>query len=304
MLKGRQGAGLRLPVFLNNERMNYTTARIKKYYLQFHALVKYEDKVRFFDEHFSIVPFQFPDFKTDLYAFFSDENLYRLHEILHYERTENTLIRNFPIGNELFSFSIRPFHNNGLVLNKYIISKFLGSPEYLRTTLLDAIAAQQQAGVAPALQLEKAADALSVLQARFRLEYKLNFKNQFLTVFVKGMVDASEEEQPHLFSRKKKMIELYLYAMGFAFGRYQEELKAILNEASETKPVTPMPAGIEKKVVLLQELGCIEAISSKYSFLSKTERHKKIAEVLSLITGDSWFKSQGVIEYILPSKQL
>lgn len=284
--------------------MNYTIARIKKYYLQFHALVKYEDKVRFFDEHFSIVPFQFPGFKTDLFAFFSDDNLYRLHEILHYERSENTLLRNFPIGNELFSFSIRPFHNNGLVLNKYIISKFLGGTECLHTTLLDAIAMQEQAGITPALQLEKATDALGVLQARFRQEYKLNFKNQFLTVFVKGMVDASGEEQPHLFSRKKKMIELYLYAMGFTFGRYLEELKAIINEASATKPAAPMPANVEKKVVLLREMGCIEAISSKYSFLSKTERHKKIAEVLSLITGDNWFNAKGVIEYILLSKQL
>lgn len=284
--------------------MNYTIARIKKYYLQFHALVKYEDKVRFFDEHFSIVPFQFPDFKTDLFAFFSDENLYRLHEILHYERTENTLLRNFPIGNELFSFSIRPFHNNGLVLNKYILSKFMGSTESMHTMLLDAIAAQEQAGITPALQLEKAADALGVLQARFKQEYKLNFKNQFLTVFVKGMVDATGEEQPHLFSRKKKMIELYLYAMGFTFGRYQELLKTLINEAAATKLVAPMPADVQKKVVLLREMGCIEAINSKYSFLSKTERQKKIAEVLSLITGENWFKTTGVMEHILLSKQL
>ncbi|HEY0273678.1 MAG TPA: hypothetical protein VGC22_10875 [Chitinophaga sp.] len=278
--------------------MNYTTAKIKKYYLQFHSLVKYEDKVKFFDENFSIVPFQFPAFKVDLYAFFSDEHFYRLHEILHYERTENTLIRNFPIGNELYSFGIRPFHNNAIILNKYILSKFLGTREQLNQQVTEMIATQEAAGVTPALQLEKANDALMVLQARFRQEYKLNFKSQFITVFVKGMIDAGEEEQPQLFSRKKKMIELYLYAMGFLFGRYQRELKRILNEGAQSYAAAKMPEGVEKKVVLLQELGFIEAVNRKYSFLNKTERNKKIAEVLSLVTGDNWFKGSGVIEFL------
>lgn len=276
--------------------MNYTAAKIKKYYLQFNALTKYADKVNFFDEHFSIIPFSFPPFDVNLYSFFSDENFYRLNEILQYERKENPLIRNFYIGEELYKFSIRPFHNNAIILNKYIISRFLGTTKDFSAQLQTTIQALEAAAISPALQLEKATDTLSFLQSRFRQEYKLNFKNQFITVFVRGMADANKQEQPLLFSRKKKMIELYLYAMGFLFERYLQELKKNLNASAETSSLKSMPDALEKKMLLLHELGCIKAINHKYAFLNKTERDKKIAEVLSLITGDNWFKAQGMIE--------
>lgn len=277
--------------------MHYSHSKLKKLHADFHSLNNYEDRVLFFDQHFMIVPFEFPTFQTDLRLFFSDENFYRLYEILNFERNTKPLVREFIIDSERYLFSIRPLQNQVFAYNKYISAKFPGKE--------DDILARETAGATDAELLKKAGDMVTYTENRIKQGRGLDFKTQFMTLFLKGMREADSQEQSAMVYRKKKIIELYLYSMGQLYGRYLQALKRRTTEIelSFNKYRDPIPYEAEKKVLLLDELGCIDAIRSKYAFLSEAELNKKIAEVLSLITGDNWLKFAGFIGNVLTNKR-
>jgi hypothetical protein len=257
----------------------YSHAKLRKLHAEFLSLNSYEDKLRFFDQHFTIIPIDFPIFQTNLRSFFSDENCYRLYEILNFERNSKPLVRDFFVDDEHYAFSIRPIQSQVLVYNKYISAKF-----------------QKTEAASDNISLKEANEMLADLEAKTRQNRGLGFKAQFMTLFLKGVHDAAAEEQSVMVYRKKKIIELYLYTMGLLYGRFMQQLKSAPLYDNLRDPV---PFEAERKVLLLEELGCIDAIRRKYAFLSEPEMNKKIAETLSLITGDNWLKFAGFIGNVL-----
>lgn len=269
--------------------MQYTINRLRKLHAEFHSLVKYEDRVAYYDQHFQVIALEFPPFQPDLRLFFSDDNLFRLHEILNYERNNKPFIKCFTTDGERFRFSITPLQHQVIIFNKYMSAKYMYDEEKM---ILDRALPEEE-------QLKIANDMVDLIEQKIKLGRGLDFSIQFMSLFLKGVKDAVLQQQSMMIYKKRKVIELYLYATGFSFGRYLQRLKQC-----ESAPVmAPKPLDAVKKLLLLDELGCIEAIRKKYASLGEAEIDRKIAEVLSLITGDNnWLKISGLIGHVLLNK--
>jgi len=115
----------------------FSETEIIALYDEFRRIKKYIDKVHFFDQHFNIVPFGFPQFHTDLYKFFSAANVYKLKEFLRIEQGKTSLLeRLFYFEKSAYTFSIKPINSNAIVLNNYILTKFLTRNDQLDMMLM------------------------------------------------------------------------------------------------------------------------------------------------------------------------
>jgi len=99
-----------------------------------------------------------------------------------------------------------------------------------------------------------------------------------MAVFIKGYDDFVAGRRRPVHEKRKKFLELYLYAYGFLYAQYMQALDAA--ESGYPQP------DLEKKIALLRELGVMEAIQKKYFTLNREELYVKTAEIVGFITGE------------------
>ncbi|MFB6455882.1 hypothetical protein ACE38W_11480 [Chitinophaga sp. Hz27] len=257
--------------------MTYTQAEIQELFIKFSRLGRYEDRLKLYDQYFNILPFTLPPFDTNLYNFFSDKNLEQFDAILYQERRCSIELKKyFQFEKEQYTFNIKPVNSNYFAINTYFIERFLHTKEYIFSQL-------QQDEVYSADQLLFIArDMVAVLEKKINRDLRRNALTQYATVFLKGLSDFNTWKVPSATARRKKIIELYMYAIGFLYGEYMHALQYYQVKTE----IENVPVGIEEKLMLLQEFGFIDAIRNRFPFLNKADLDSKIAEIIHRITGE------------------
>jgi hypothetical protein len=199
---------------------------IKSLFSDFQSIKKYAQKVHFFDLHFNVVPFDFPEFEVDVHKIFSPAGVEKLAGVLKLEQRKAALLdRIFHFQDDSYTFSIRPSNSNALVLNNYILSKFMN-----RSSILNTIARQKRFYRRPAKLWEElltdANEMIIFLRKRIDAEYegKASLETKLMAVFMKGYADRTNDLPLPRFVRRRKFVELYLYAYGYSYGDFTRSL--------------------------------------------------------------------------------
>lgn len=260
--------------------MNYTQPEINELFLKFYSIDKYEDRLKFYDDHFNILPFTLPDFETNLFTFFSEDHLQQFENLLRIERKNSeSLQKTFFFEKEHYSFSIKPGPAHYATFNNYIISRFLQADVQLKQKIQQELALIGESKTPVNTILASVNEMLVMLKRKVSCDNRRRLNTQFALVFLKGLTDFSAHGMPVIAPKRKKIIELYLYAQGIMYGEYIQLLKKNVPRQEETS--IPLD-----KISLLKELGVIEAIRRKYPFLNKADMDKKIEEIIYLVTGE------------------
>ena len=125
------------------------------------------------------------------------------------------------------------------------------------------------------------------IEINLQNEYDKSFKLQCMSVFYRGFYDAFTR---HLNGpgKKRKFIELYLYAQGMIYADFISSLKTAMRKASlpeDTK--TQVPLDLTGKMNLMNELGILDFLADRYLNSGSSLPDIKLAETISQITGES-----------------
>lgn len=241
------------------------------------------DKLAFFDRWFGIIPFNFPDFDPDLPYFFESEKTEELADIFKKERNNPGLtIRKFQYD-ETFTFNIKPANSNSSAYSHFILSCFL-----LRKPLFEEWIKQHTAsGKTIENLLDKANGTVNSIERQLQNEYDKSFKLQCISVFYRGFYDAFTRhlEGP---GKKRKFIELYLYAQGMIYADFINSMKKVMRKSDFSERLeTQTPLDLTGKMNLLRELGILDFLMEKYINPSTGFTDIQLAETITKITGES-----------------
>jgi hypothetical protein len=278
----------------------YSENQVRTLYAEFKGLKKYADKLFFFDRHFGIIPFSFPDFDPQLLFFFQKEKTDELAGIFKKERNNPGLTeKKFSFGED-FTFSIRPANSNSAAYSNYILTCFLSrSPvfeEWLEQEKRNKIQVEKM--------LDQANGIINHIEFSMQNEHDKSFRLQCMSVFYKGFYNAFCN-QLNLPDKKRKFTELYLYAQGIIYANYVSSLKAALRDSLNPVDLQkPANLDLSGKMELLQELGIIDFLHSRYAGMDSRSLENKVAEIICLMTGENPDKKESVIRILFTMNRL
>jgi hypothetical protein len=275
----------------------YSENQIRALHSEFKSHKKYGDKLAFFDQIFGIIPFSFPDFDPRLRFFFQKEKTEELAEIFKNERNNPGLTeRKFFFGENLI-FNIKPANSNSAAYSNYILSSFLSRSPVFEEWIRQKISANSPAE----LLLDEANGIINKIEFCLCNEYDKSFKLQCMSVFFKGFYDAFSN-RVNLPGKKRKFIELYLYAQGIIYSNYIVSLKRSLHEEYLDPVDLQKTAGLDLqgKLDLLNELGIIDFLRARYSGMDAHSFENKMAEIICLLTGEYAGLKEQVLKILSP----
>ena len=200
----------------------YSEKQIRILHREFSALKKYIEKLSFFNTAFNIIPFSFPDFDPQLRYLFEKEKTDVLIDIFRNERNNPGLMRKNFIFRENFVFNIKPANSNSAIYSNYILSLFLsGAPDF--SVLKNEILKKEKSNDH---LLEEANGLINKIEYRLRYAYDKSLEIQCMSVFHVGFSDRFSNNI-HFPFKKRKFIELFLYAQGVIYADYISVLKKI-----------------------------------------------------------------------------
>jgi hypothetical protein len=246
----------------------FTENQIRSLYSEFKSLKKYVEKLAFFDRCFGIIPFNFPDFDPQLRFFFEREKTQELVDIFKKERNNPGLtVKKFHYE-EIFTFNIKPANSNSSAYSHFILSCFLAR----KPTFDEWINRNISNG--------KTVEGL-------QNEYDKSFKLQCMSVFYRGFYDAFTRHSSGP-GKKRKFIELYLYAQGMIYADFIDSLKSAMRKAGQAEDLeTQAPLDLAGKMNLLQELGILDFLTNRYSNPGSGLSFIDLAVTISQFTGES-----------------
>ncbi len=276
----------------------YSENQIRAFYSEFKSHKKYADKLALFDHLFGIIPLSFPEFDGRLRFFFEKEKTDELAEIYKNERNNPGLTeRKFQFG-ETFVFNIKPANSNNAAYSNYILSSFLSRQpvfeEWIRQNKSEEHTVE--------FLLDEANGILNKIEYYLQSEYDKSFRLQCMSVFYKGFYDAFSSHV-NLPDKKRKFIELYLYAQGIIYSNYISSLKIAMQipDTPEYRQLTQNP-DLPGKLNLMNELGIIDFLRTRYPDTDTSSFENKIAEILCRITGEYPNQKDSVIKILLSMK--
>jgi hypothetical protein len=214
---------------------SYSEKQIRKLHREFSSLKRYIEKLSFFNTAFNIIPFPFPDFDPQLKYLFEKEKTDALIDIFRNERNNPGLMRKNFIFKETYVFNIKPANSNSAVYSNYILSLFLSrAPDFF--ALKNGTLIQ---GPSNDLLLEEANGLINKIECRLRYAYDKSLEIQCMSVFYAGFFDRFSNNI-HFPFKKRKFIELFLYAQGIIYADYIGALKKI----------NPRTENLERELVL------------------------------------------------------
>jgi hypothetical protein len=279
----------------------YSEFQIRQLHSEYRSLKKYVDRLSFFDKQFGIIPFPFPDFDPELGILFQKEKTADLTLIFRNERNNPSLTEKKFSFTEDFVFNIRPANSNSSVYSNYILSIFLNrEPDFelwIRRKIIE--------GRSVELLLEDANEKVNHIENCLENEYDKSFRLQCMSVFYKGFFVAFSN-QIHAPGKKRKFIELYLFAQGMIYAKYIRSLKNILLK-SRTPVELQNADGLDlpAKLQLMQEMGMIDLLRTRYAGMDPASFENKISEIICLVTGEPADQKETVIkilEYLCPQR--
>jgi hypothetical protein len=260
----------------------FSENQIRSLHAEFKSLKKYADKLALFDRLFGIIPMPFPDFDPQLRFFFQRENTEELEILFRKERNNPSLAEKRFVFVETFVFNIKPANSNSALYSGFILTRFLSR----RPVFEDLIRRQKTDGKPVELLLDEANGLINSIEYSLQNEYDKSFRLQCMSVFYKGFFEAFTN-RVNLPGKKRKFIELYLYAQGIIYANYIGSLKTALilslsPVGSQNRPQLDLPGKIE----LMADLEIIDVIKKKYAGMDPVSLENKLAEVICLITGE------------------
>jgi hypothetical protein len=107
-----------------------------------------------------------------------------------------------------------------------------------------------------------------------------------MSVFYKGFFEAFTN-RVNLPGKKRKFIELYLYAQGIIYANYLSSLKTALTLSYNTAGSHKRPQlDLQGKLALMEDLEIIDLIKKKFAGMDPVSLENKMAEIICLITGE------------------
>lgn len=204
---------------------------LKALHKAFRNTYSYIEKLKFFDTHFGITPFQFPFFQSEIDHLFEGENgklLFELFEIERYKKAgklDSYYQKSFSYFGKDYIFNITPTNSLRELYNDFILKKFMNNDDNFNAKIdaLKLIHTEDREQLNTLFNNE----ILNIKKLENHVvdfQQKATIKNQFFNVFHNGFSDyrnGAIKSFPH----KKKYIELYLYAQGILHAKYFEEIK-------------------------------------------------------------------------------
>jgi len=272
----------------------FSENQIRKRHAEFMGLKKYADKLIFFDHLFGIIPFPFPDFDPELAFLFQKEKTEELTAIYKKERNNRGLTEKKFSYREDFIFNIRPANSNSAVYSNYILSSFLlRAPEFA-----EWINQNKSAEKPVDYLLDQANGFVNDIEYRLQCKRDKSFSLQCMAVFYKGFYDAFSN-RVYGPGKKRKFIELFLYAQGIIYSNYISSLKTTLQFFHYPADVQiPQHLDLSGQLSLLQELGIIDFLRSRYAELDAPAFENKLSEILCLITGENTDQKKTVLQML------
>ena len=272
----------------------YSENQIRNWYAEFRNLKKYIDKISYYDRIFGIIPFDFPDFDPQLKFLLDRDQTEDLIDILKRERNNPGLTEKRFMYREPVIFNISPANSNSAVYSHYILSSFLSrSPEFA-----EWIRKNKTAEKPIEAQLDEANGLVNKIEWTLHNDYDKTFRLQFLSVFYKGFSDAFTNSLARP-DKKRKFIELFLYAQGIIYSNYVTSLKAALyKERNPAEFLQSHHLDLQGKLELLVELGVVEFLKNRYSAMDPVSFARKLAEVLCIIMGEEADQTELVLKIL------
>jgi len=261
----------------------FTENQIRSLYSEFKSLKKYVEKLAFFERCFGIIPFDFPDFDPQLRFFFEREKTQELVDIFKKERNNPGLtVKKFHYE-EIFTFNIKPANSNSSVYSHFILSCFLARKPTFEEWIKQNISADKTVeGL-----LDEANGVVNTIEMCLQNEYDKSFKLQCMSVFYRGFYDAFTRHSSGP-GKKRKFIELYLYAQGIIYADFIGSLKAVMRKSGQPEDLeTQAPLDLAGKMSLLHELGILDFLTNRYSGPGSGLSFNDLAVTISQITGES-----------------
>ena len=264
----------------------YSEKQIKLLYQEFKMLKRYIDKLTFFDHHFGIIPFPFPSFDPALVCFFEEDKIQALTDIFKKERNNPALTEKRFLFNDNYRFNIKPANSNNAVYSTYILSKFLFLVPRFHTLInkMESRSSYKASSAKPLL--DEANRIINFIEYKLQNEYDKSLRLHCMTVFYKGFYDAFIC-RVNLPDKKRKFIELYLYAQGMLYAKYLDALKEHyvrpLSNKADAKSI--LPSLLQRKICLLKEFGMIELFRKKNPNLENGALEKKMAALIYHVSG-------------------
>jgi hypothetical protein len=272
----------------------YSESQIRKYHAEFVGLKKYTDKLIFFDRLFGIIPFSFPDFDPRLSYFFQREKTDELAGIFKLERNNPGLTeKKFSYGED-FVFGIRPANSNSAVYSNFILSSFLSRAPVFTDWIQQKKTTERPVEVF----LDEANGMINQIEYNLQYEREKGFTLQCMAVFYKGFFDAFSN-RVYGPGKKRKFIELYLYAQGIIYANYISSLKTALQQSHHPLEAQyPLNLDLSGKLRLMYEQGIIDFMKTKYAGMDTLSWENQIAETLCLIMGEDVHKKAEILQIL------
>jgi hypothetical protein len=181
------------------------------------------------------------------------------------------------------------------VYSNYILSSFLlRAPEFA-----DWINQKKTAEQPVEYLLDRANGFINDIEYRLQSRQDKSFSLQCMAVFYKGFYDAFSN-QVYGPGKKRKFIELYLYAQGIIYSNYINALKTTLQHSGQAadEQIT-QHLDLSGQLSLLQELGVVDFLKSRYAGLDAFSFENKLAEILCLITGENTDQKKTVLQILV-----
>jgi hypothetical protein len=241
------------------------------------------DKLAFFDRTFGIIPFDFPDFDPHLRFFFERERTEELADIFKKERNNPGLtIKKFQYQ-DVLTFNIKPANSNSSAYSHFILSCFLDRKPSFDQWIKQNISADKSVEDL----LDEANRTVNNIEMYLQNEYDKSFKLQCMSVFYKGFYDAFTRHSNGP-GKKRKFIELYLYAQGIIYAEFISSLKIAMRKTRHPEDFTTQsPLDLAGKLNLMRELGILDFLKEKLLNSGSGLPDIRLAETISLITGET-----------------
>lgn len=272
----------------------YSENQIRILHSEFKSQKKYGDKLAFFDRLFGIIPFSFPEFDPLLTFLFSKDKTEELETIFKRERNNPGLTERKFCFAETYSFNIKPANSNSSAFSSYILSRFLyRAPrfdEWIRQKVTNDKSVE--------FLLDEANSVINKIEYYLQNEYDKSFMLQCMSVFYKGFFE-SFCNRITLPGKKRKFIELYLYAQGIIYVKYISSLKtALLKSLNAVELPAQVNLDLTGKMDLLHELGIIELLKTKYAGADTVSLENKVGEIICLLTGEPVEQKESVVKML------
>lgn len=281
--------------------MVYPEAQIMTWHAAFQQIRIYKERLQFYNQHFGLIQETYPPFNAQLDIFFLQEGINSLIERFEKERRQSLpLEKVFDFERKRYHFNVTPLNSYPEVFNDFVISHFLQQDLAFRQSIQEITKAAmddpQQLARLQKLANRKITQIADILYSNT----ETSFRVKFMTVFYEGYADYTQNKFKK-FSKRKKILELYLYSYGILFGKYLEALNRY-NADPEGEKVTPGEvqdtAVCATQLTLMQELGIIEFLLKRFAEPDLPASEQKIASLLCLIMGKGKEQTAAIAQYL------